>query len=210
MVPRASGVAEAKADPYAMLGRLDSRTIPAQKGSPMCDVITGGAFPIAILCLLLAVLVPGEVTAEPQFAAHLQDGTVRYAHAPVTCAFGKCVWNDVGAGRPVSVPAHQVDLSRTPTRRAGNPARQGSFTFASAAWGGSPHQDLGESVRVRRGSAREPELVRVQHVYQVQPVYVPVKEQQPRGAELTVGRVSDCSLHGTTLSETSGEPSWPS
>jgi len=148
----------------------------------MRDVITGGTFPVVVLGLLLAVFVPADSTAEQRFAVHLQDGTVRYAHAPATCAFGKCVWNDVEAGRPITVPAHLVDLPRTPTGRKGISVRQGSFIFASAAWEGSPPPDPGKPVRVRPVSIQEPDLVRVQHVYPVvQPVYVPVEEGQPRG-----------------------------
>jgi len=146
----------------------------------MRDVITGGTFPVVVLGLLLAVFVSAEATAQPQFAVHLQDGTVRYAHAPATCAFGKCVWNDVEAGRPVTVPADLVDLSRTPAGRAGNPARQGSFTFASAAWEGSPSEYSPESVVLHQVRVQEPALLHVQHVYQVEPIYVPVEAEQPR------------------------------
>jgi len=140
----------------------------------MRDVITGGTLPVVVLGLLPAVFVSAEATAEPPFAVHLQDGTVRYAHAPATCVFGKCVWNDVEAGRPVTVPADLVDLSRTPTGTMGNPARQGSFTLASAAWEGSPSEYSPESVVLHQVRLQEPELLHVQ------PVYFPVEEEQPR------------------------------
>jgi len=146
----------------------------------MREKIAGGTFPVAVLGLLLAVFVPAKVTAQPQFAVYLQDGTVRYAHAPATCAFGKCVWNDVAAGRPVTVPADLVDLLRTPTGRAGNPVRQGSFTFASAAWEGGPSEYSPEPVVLHQVRVQEPQLLHVQHVYQVEPVYVPVEAEQPR------------------------------
>jgi len=147
----------------------------------MRDVITGGTHPVVVLGLLLAVFVSAEVTAEPSFAVHLQDGTVRYARAPATSVFGKCVWNDVQAGRPVTVPANLVDLSRTPTRRTGNPVRQGgSFTFASAAREGGPSEYSPESVVLHQVRLQVSELLHVQHVYQVQPVYFPVEEEQPR------------------------------
>jgi len=151
-----------------------------RKGSPMREESTGGTLPVAALGLLLALLLPAEVTAGPRFAVHLKDGTVRYAHAPATCAFGKCVWNDVAAGRPVTVPADLVDLSRTPTGTVGNPVRQGSFTLASAAWEGSPSEYSPESVVLHQVRVQEPALLHVQHVYQVEPVYVPVEAEQPR------------------------------
>jgi len=148
----------------------------------MRDVIHGGTFPVVVLGLLLAVFVPAGATGEQQFAVHLQDGTIRYAHAPATCAFGKCVWSDVEAGRPVTVPACLVDLSKTQTGRAGNAAqRRGSFTFASAAWeGSSPSECSPESVVLEHVRIQDPPLLHVQHVYPVQPVYVPVEQQQPR------------------------------
>jgi len=144
-------------------------------------VITGGTIPVVVLGLLLAMLVPTEAASEQQFAVHLQDGTVRYAHAPATCAFGKCVWNDVEAGRPISVPADLVDLSRTATGRAGSALRQGSFTLASAAREGGPSEYSPESVVLRQVHVQEPQLLHMQHVYQVEPVYVPVETEQPRG-----------------------------
>lgn len=149
----------------------------------MREVATGGTFPVTVLRLLLAVFVPAQVAGQPQFAVQLQDGTIRCAHGPATCAFGKCVWNDVHAGRPVSLPANLVDLSRTQTGRVGSPVKpRGSFTFASAAREGGHRQDHGQADTIRRTSVREPELLHVQHIYPVvQPVYLPVEKEQPRG-----------------------------
>jgi hypothetical protein len=58
--------------------------------------------------------------------------------------------------------------------------QRGSFTFASAAWEGSPSERSPESVVLHQARIQEPQLLHVQHVYQVAPVYVPVEEEQPR------------------------------
>jgi len=147
----------------------------------MLDVIAGGTFPVEVFGLLLAVFLPAEAVAAPQFAVYLQDGTARYGHAPATCAFGKCVWNDVEAGRPISVPADLVDLSKTQTGGMGSKGRSGSFTFASAAEEGAPLMEPAEATSVRPVSAQEPALLHVQQVHQVIPVYVPEEEPQPQG-----------------------------